>query len=530
MDSTAAFNDRNSELTGRRNFTRNLLFSWGGYVVNLIAGFILPRMVDGQLGQFQLGIWDFAWSMIGYLGMMELGIGHSVNRIIARGRVNGDVGELIRSVSTMSIVLKTMGGLAFLASVAGALFIVPVFSDRLGDFTTQAQWIVCFLGVGVASEIFFGISSCTIVASHRWDVHNTISSSVSFASTLGMIVAMLMGAGLVWLAAIQGVTILIGQFVRCRVAMHIFPEIKIDRRTAKWSIVKEQARFSAKSLIPVIADVLVNQTVNVFLVMFAGPAALAVFSRPRALSKHLRTLVGKFCSILIPSASAYQALDDQEGLRGMFLLRSEQSSLIAIPGAMWLIMLGGPLVGVWMGKDYFHPGLVPVISLGLLVSIMQDPPWAILAGLNRHGGIAKTKLAGSLICVVTVLFGLQYVDDKLLGVAVGITLPLLVVDGYLVPLICCRVMGVPLKHFYWVALIRPLILFLPVGFCLVAVRLVCSNDSEKQVAFGVLLGGLVQVYLFYKYVIPPAVQAKLSGWITRARKSNAIGDFNNVDG
>ena len=54
----------NEDLTGRDRLVSNVLFSWGGNFVFIIAGFIMPRMIDRRLGQELLGIWDFAWSLV----------------------------------------------------------------------------------------------------------------------------------------------------------------------------------------------------------------------------------------------------------------------------------------------------------------------------------------------------------------------------------------------------------------------------------------------------------------------------------
>ncbi len=509
MDSPPKPVDKNSDLTGRKNFTRNLLFSWGGYGVNLIAGFILPRMIDERLGQFQLGVWDFAWSMIGYLGLIELGAGASVGRLLARDRAVGDTGQLTKSVSSMAICMNVLGVLIMAGAFIVSFLVVPQFQDKLGSFVTQAQWIVILLGLGIAVEVFLGIYSSAIVAAHRWDLHNLVSGWVSFAGTAGMVVALLSGGGLVAMSAIYTSAAIGGHLFRWKAASRVCPELQIDWRRAEFSVVREQARFAAKNLLPRFADMLVNQTVSVLLAIFAGPAALAVFSRPRALTKHVRTMVGKFSSILIPSASALQAQDDHLGLRQMFLRRSEQASCFSVPALLWLAVIGGPFISLWMGKDYFHAGLVPILSVGFLASLIQDPVWAIMTGLNRHGRIALIKLGGSVACAGAVALGLYFGQDKLLWAAVGLTLPMLVVDGMLVPSIACRALKVPLRDFYHLTLFKPFMLFLPAGICLVVARLFFSAQPLLLLAIGGSIAGLVQVGMFYKFALPERLRLQL---------------------
>ncbi|MHC5062326.1 MAG: hypothetical protein ACYTFK_14830, partial [Planctomycetota bacterium] len=50
------------DLTGRDRLVSNVIFNWAAYSVFIVAGFIMPRLIDRRLGQELLGIWDFAWS------------------------------------------------------------------------------------------------------------------------------------------------------------------------------------------------------------------------------------------------------------------------------------------------------------------------------------------------------------------------------------------------------------------------------------------------------------------------------------
>jgi O-antigen/teichoic acid export membrane protein len=477
--------------------------------VNLIAGFILPRMIDERLGQFQLGVWDFCWSMIGYLGLIDLGSAASVARLLARDRAMGHTDQLTRSVSSMALCMNVLGILILLGAFVASFLVVPQFHHKLGTFVNQAQWIVILLGLGTAVAVFFGVYSSAIVAAHRWDLHNLVSGSVSFAGTAGMVAALLLGGGLVSMSAIYTSCAIGGHLFRWKAASRVCPELHIDWRRAEFRVVREQARFAAKNLLPRFADMLVNQTVSLLLAVFAGPAALAVFSRPRALTKHVRTLVGKFSAILTPSASALQAQDDHLGVRQMFLRRSKQASCFSVPALLWLAVIGGPFISVWMGQDYFHAGLVPILTVGYLASLIQDPVWAIMTGLNRHGRIAFVKLGGSLACAMAVALGLYFGQDKLLWAALGLTLPMMVVDGILVPTIACRALKVSLREFYHLTLLEPFMLFLPSGICLVAARLVFPAQPLLLLVIGGSIAGLVQVVMFYKFALPERLRLQL---------------------
>ena len=77
-------NEAKIDLSGRDRLVSSVIFNWAAYFVYIVAGFIIPRLIDRQLGQELLGIWDFAWSLVSYFALVQFGIASSVNRYIAK--------------------------------------------------------------------------------------------------------------------------------------------------------------------------------------------------------------------------------------------------------------------------------------------------------------------------------------------------------------------------------------------------------------------------------------------------------------
>ena len=71
---------------GRDRLIRNVLSSWGGHIVFIVAGFLMPRMMDHYVGQRLLGVWDLGWSIVSYFELAQIGMGSSVNRFVAKYR------------------------------------------------------------------------------------------------------------------------------------------------------------------------------------------------------------------------------------------------------------------------------------------------------------------------------------------------------------------------------------------------------------------------------------------------------------
>jgi O-antigen/teichoic acid export membrane protein/peptidoglycan/xylan/chitin deacetylase (PgdA/CDA1 family) len=498
------------DLTGRSRLARNVLFSWGGYLVNVISGFIMPRMISDHLGQTTLGIWDFSWSVVSYFGLVQLGLGGSVDRYVAKYRAVGDNASLSRSVSSIGLFLKAAAMACAVVTLVTVLWILPLFRHRLGAEMDTARWVVLFLGLEITLSLALTVYGAVIVGCHRWDIHNSISACSYAVIAIGMIVALLAGGGLPALALVHLVAMFAGDLVRWRFVGRVCPELRMHWREARWSTLTEQARYSAKNLIPRIADLASNQSLALLIATYLGPAALAVYSRPRNLMRQFQAIAAKFGYILIPTASSLQAQVDKDSLRhtfygaGLFIVAS------VLPVIATLALFGDTLIQVWMGKGYVYAGLMPILAVGCLPTLVQEPIWSILSGMNRHGHIALGKLVAAVLSAALLWLGLAAAKWSLIEVALVFALPQMVIDGVVTPFLACRRLEISLVSYYRQVYLLPLFCVAPYLCCLLLARRIMG---AAPVAAVVLVGGGggAMLLLYWTLIVPEKVRGKLGG-------------------
>ena len=64
--------------------TRNVLANWGGYIFTAGVNFFLSPFVVHSLGNSAFGIWTILVSLVGYVGLFDLGIRAAVTRYVAK--------------------------------------------------------------------------------------------------------------------------------------------------------------------------------------------------------------------------------------------------------------------------------------------------------------------------------------------------------------------------------------------------------------------------------------------------------------
>jgi O-antigen/teichoic acid export membrane protein len=327
-----------------------------------------------------------------------------------------------------------------------------------------------------------------------------------------MIAVLLSGGGLPALALVHCVIMVFAELVRWRLVGRVCPELVIRRHLASWPTFVEQARYGFKCLVPSVANLLSNQALSLLIVAFLGPANLAIFSRSRSLMSTLRTLAVKFGMIVVPTASAMQANNDHQALRVTLLATPAIISSLALPVLILMGIFGDPLIRLWMGDAYVLRGLLAILCLGTYASLVQEPVWSLLSGMNLHGRVALAKLGAAVGSCVLLSVGLGFLHWGLLGAALCFAIPQLLVDGLCVPWYACRVVGVSKRRFLWKVIVRPLSCIFPFGFALVVASRIFSSHPLLGIVLGVL-GVVISSLAYLRWLVPPVLRTAIANRI-----------------
>ena len=500
----------------------NVLASWAGHLVFIIAGFILPRMIDQHIGQEALGVWDFAWSAVAYFFLLQGGVISSRNRYVAKHRATGDIEGVNRAVSSVTAVLLVVAIAIVVLSAALAVVLPSVFGDRLAAYERDAQWSVFILGSSMAIQFLLSGYGGVVTGCHRWGLHNAIHAGSHVITITGMIVVLINGGGLAALSLMSLIGDGCGRVFRCFVAYRVCPGLSVRPKHASWTQARSMLHFGGKSFLPDVADLLLNQTTNILVLAYLGPAAMAVFGRPRALMRHVQTMVSKFSFVLTPTASSLQATKQDADLRELLIGSARWAAYITLPMVIALSTLGYPLLELWMGVAYASKGaaVLSVLAIGYLAFIIQTSVRSVLAGLNLHGRPGVANFVASIMSAVLSLLVLGPWGGGLVAVSVAISVPLTIANGIYVPMYACRQLGLPVRRYLTDTMKGPLLCGVPFAAALAVPQLVTA-DALTRLLLGAALGGPILAALSWRYVLPASLKRKISDRMVGSRRIRA---------
>jgi O-antigen/teichoic acid export membrane protein len=467
-------------------------------------------MIDRQLGQYQLGIWDFAWSIVTYFSLVQAGLTSSINRYVAMYRAREDTERVNGVINSVACPLCAMGMLVVLLAVASSWGLPYFLPQQLASSLVEARWVVLLLGVSLAVQVAGAVFGGVLTGFHRWDLHNAVYAATYAGILIGSVVILYLDKGLVGLAAVNLGGETMGQVVRWFMARRVYPDLKLRWHYVHWSTARAMLGFGTKTFVPQIGQLLLNQTVNIMIVAHFGPAALALYTRPKALIRHVIALLQKYAFVFTPTASSLQESRNGDDIRELAIQASRYGGYIFWPVFLLLVLSGGDLLHVWMGEPYSNTGLIVLLAVGHLTYIAFMPLLAIISGLNAHGRPGLANFLAACIALVLVHLALTYLNAGLLGVAVAIGLPLTVVNGIYFPFYACKKLDMSVGRFLLHTWSGPIACSLPFGLCLIVGQLFYSHSPGIRLAWGGGVGGVMLFICYWKYVVPENWKKKLA--------------------
>ena len=498
---------KSEDLTGQDRFAWNLFVSWASQLVLIFSGFIMPRLVDEKVGQVALGIWDFGWSFVSYLALLGFGMGACFNRYIAKHRSAGNFVRL-NEIANSAVFVQLLVSSAVTLSTILFYFLLPYFfSDSLKENTEMAQWVVLFLGFSLAVGMAAGSAKGLLTGYHRWDIHNALHAGDSILSLVLMVVLLYFtNLGVVGMAIGYLISTIVFETTRFIFVGRLCKEFHFNLHMANWPTCLEMLIFSIKSMLSNLPPILLLQTINIILVSAIGPAALAVFARPMALTRQIKTFMTKFTLMLTPTTGSMQGAGDVKAIQSLFINTTTLSFAFALPSLGFLFIYGDVILRYWMGNDYALWHLMMILALGQLLPMAQDTSIRILMGLNQHGRISIIAFVAVAIIFAVGLLFVGTNNWELTTAALLFAVPMKIVYGLLMPAYTCRELKLSWLNYIYRSLLKPALYITPFLGLLCYSRYAFEQGNNQLALATFLSAGIVTIIIYFMYLVPKEIQ------------------------
>lgn len=495
---------------------RLLLNSLSGvflFTITLIVTFIMSPVIIRSLGNSDYGFWEIVMSVVGYMGLLDLGIGPALLRFISVAHGKEDRDDLQQTMSTAFAFFIVIGFVILLLFVLFSNFPELVAGKAKQD---MANLSTVFVLVGLNALVLFPMQVVTtaLMGVQRHYLYNGIKIIFRIVDAILAYYFLLQypGKGLIVLAMLAP-CLNLAQFFIFAVVVHRDPSIPgLSLSAVRYSKLKELLVFGIKSLTTMTASRIQNQSVPIIIGHVIGLGHVVYFAMPNRLIDYAKNISQVIGIPLTPyfGSSLGKGRDD-------FLLRSWLNTSLALQAVSLALPLvifyyGEIFISLWIGHEYASAGhwVINFLLIGLVADAFSGNSFRILTVQSKHGKYAIIWLVLSLLSIPVGIWSAS--KWGVAGVALGTTLVTTI--GSLTSVsMACSLMKVSIKT-YFKETVAPLII--PLALLLITFILMNNIFVVKgyfALSVQVAVSGIIYCIAIWRFTLPADIKIRLKGSI-----------------
>jgi len=347
----------------------------------LVAVATLPALIAG-LGEARFGVLALIWAVVGYFGVLDLGVGRALTMHVAPALARRDaarVGRLVGSGLAMLAALGAFAG-ALLAVVADA---GVAWVRELPD-AAEAHRAVLAMAVGLPFVVATAGLRGVLEADHRFGIINAVRIPLGLLTFVGPLAVI--AAGSTALDAIAWVLVA-GRIAGC--IAHAVPAWGVLRRAgARPTVDATTVRVIAGSAGWLGAGTAISFLMNVVDRFVIGAtlsaSAVAHYATPHEMVTKLAIVPGALTAVLFPRFST-QAQTGDAAMRAMHDRSALALAALLLPVVAALAWWAEPLLAAWIDPAFARESapVLQVLAWGMYASGVASVPYTLLQGAGH---------------------------------------------------------------------------------------------------------------------------------------------------
>lgn len=428
----------------KRKLLINSLSGTIHYAINIIAAFIMSPILLKTLGNIDFGVWEMVMGVVGYLGILDLGVGGGLLRQVALAKSRDDIQDLYESISTAMVFFLVIGFLVILIFlILSSHPQVLLGPGQIGS----AKISLIFLLFAANGGIVFPLNVFTGVLMGLQQ-HHIVNLCRALLTIFKSIAAyfLLMNfseSGLLSLAFLE--------FISNFIQFSIYAiKLWTDNILTKCSIMKyrsekmkELFKFGSKSAMILIASRIQFASMPFVIGKALGVNMIVYYALPNRLVDYAKNFSITIGFPLTPFFTDLLGKNDQQALRSGWLTTAFALQCITLAMPIFLLFCGEKFLQLWIGLEFSIIGKYVLYALigGFFAEALAPNSGQVLLAANRHGRVAMFTFAMSLCSVPLALLGARFFG--VFGATLGCSITTVVISFFTLHS-ACRIMDVTL--------------------------------------------------------------------------------------
>lgn len=456
--------------TTARRVSINALSNVAVVAVDMVIGFLLLRFILSQMSLSEYGIWELTGAIFVYSPLLQIGLNSAVNYHVPKLLTLGDYDEISKVVSTAGMFYICSAVVVGAATLVLAMYF-PIWFKIEPQHATISRVLVALVGgyfmVAVPLSVYQGILS----GLQRYVDMNAVRLVTHVARAGLIVVALLLGYGLIGLGVVHVATRLIESAAMPLLVRRALPQVRLSYRRASLATLKMMWGYAVNTFLWGAAVTIISRSGLWVIGVYLTTRDATLYGAVLLLVSAFAALGQSLAAVTKPAASALQAENRLEQIQALALRGSRLVGLILWPAGAVMVIFGTPFLKIWLGNEFeIMGGILAMVVAGQILFDGQRVTSFVLIGLGKHRPFGVFTLGSAIIGVVTSIVLVSHYAMGLWGVAIGQVVALILVSVVFVPPYAATVLKIPLHRHLMASLARPMLASLPYALLLLFVR------------------------------------------------------------
>ncbi|HHJ34872.1 MAG TPA: polysaccharide biosynthesis protein, partial [Gammaproteobacteria bacterium] len=464
-------------------------------IVKLVITFIMTPVLVHNLGNYDYGIWEIIAAVIGYMGLLDMGLKPAISRFSASYHASGDSVRLQELYSTSFVFLAIIGLMLCLFFSLLGVFWPEVISGEDSD-TYRYSLLLFIIAIQLLIEFPGYVAESFLEGFQKYYIKNNITIFNSIVGSSLLYFTISPENALVLLAGINA----IGLSVKYIIYMFMlsrpgFGRLKPSISTATWRSYRETVNFGAKSFIQGVASRIEIGTDTIVIGAFLGPASIPFYAIPANIISYIRNIGWTLTHAFMPLFSELHATDKKQEIQQLYLNASRYIVAVLLPTSVGATLVGDDFIGVWVGEQYQRDaeGIILLLVIYMTLPFLNPLSTRYLTAIGRHGLLAKVFPVSASVNLIVSIILVQYWG--IIGVAVGSVIPVFILTPVVLRA-CCKYLGISVTHYFLISIWPSVI---PTVLMWLSVYVFCQFQplaSYIDILFAVITGAMVYCIVY----------------------------------
>jgi len=476
-----------------RVYARNLAANWIGHGASMVVLFFLSPFVIHMLGNIQYGIWSLLSVLTGYMGILDLGIRSSTGRHVTLYIGKKDHKSVDETIRT-SLAFFSAFGILIVAVGLGLGWVFPdAFSSVPVEYHALVRLLLPMLAMNMWLTTFRSVLASVLIAHDRFDLTNGVDLVMLAIRTLGTILALNAGTGLLGLTLVVVGCNVVGMACTWVMARRTYRQLRLWPFVFLKPRMRELLGYGVAAFIAAIATKIVGQTDLIIVGAVIGIDKVTTYSVGAMLIYYSFAFISQIGGTFFPPVQRAVARGEMGEVKWLFHRQVRLALLCGLPAYVGFAVFAEPFIRLWMlGPEFPESSVIlastvmKILAASKILSLLLTGSYGLLSAMgypqfNALIGVMEAFANLGLTLLFTMVFGWG-----LAGVAAGTFVARLLVSTVTVPLQACRKSGMRWGHFMYrfggISIITTIILG---GWCII-VRVIIPVET-----WGTFIGAIV---------------------------------------